>query len=401
MTIEDYFRETLTDQHEEHDFQESERCWLPKPSAKATDRALVFVTDWPRFQAAAIEPIGDPDAALRQKLEERKYSPLVAPEQPRPILSLNGHVLLTPGNLANLQAQAKAGKTAALGGILAAVLDSTRSEFNRRDGDYLGFNGGDQSGFLILHLDTEQSRYDHYYSVRRALTRAEMSGLPDNFMSFSLVDLPVEERKRALLLALEDGAQLFGGVQLVAIDGIGDLLIDSNDLAASFGLVDLLHGLAVTYNCGIVTVLHENPGDGGGKARGHLGSQIERKVESNIIIRKEASGISKIWCERGRHCYIPKSEAHLFEWNEIERRHTSVNSSDAPDRAELARQRAAASVRQILASPLSYSDLVTAIIRREDVAERTAKNYIAKWVEWGLITKGGVANNLYLEVQGA
>lgn len=133
MTIEDYYRD-LTDQHEEHDFQESERCWLPKPSAKATERALNLVTEWPSFQVAASQPIEDPDAELRQKLQARKYSQLVAPEQPRPILSLNGHVLLTPGNLANLQAQAKAGKTAALGGILAAVLDSTRSEFNRRDG---------------------------------------------------------------------------------------------------------------------------------------------------------------------------------------------------------------------------------------------------------------------------
>lgn len=392
-TIEDLFN-----QHEEHDFNDIDRHWLARPSVQAAENSFVLVTDWSRCTDSPIRAVEE--SAFREKLEARKFSLLAAPERPQPILSLRHHTLLTPGNLANLQAQAKAGKTAALGGILAAVLDSTRSDMNRVDGDFLGFKSGGQAQGLILHLDTEQSRYDHYYGVRRVLLRADMRSAPDNFLSFSLVDLPVEERKRALRFALDEGQRRFGGVHLVAIDGIGDLIVDSNDLAASFELVDSLHQLAVAHNCGIVTVLHENPGDGGGKARGHLGSQLERKAESNILIRKEVSGISKIWCERGRHCFIPKSEAHLFQWDEDLGRHASVDPAEAPNREEVTRQEAASLIGQILTTSATYTDLKEAIMSRTGLSERTAKERVKQWQSMGLLRKG--PDKLYRRlVQGA
>lgn len=401
MTLIDAYIETYHSSGEENDDQGGntvDHSWLPTPIRQVHESALVLVTHWSDSEVSPTESIAQ--TVLREKLAARKFSLLAAPEPPDPILLLGPNILLTPGNVANLQAQAKAGKTAALGGILAAVLDATRGAMNRVDADYLGFRGGDQARGLILHLDTEQSRYDHYYCVRRALLRAEMRSEPDNFLSFSLVDLPVEERKQALLFALDWGKRRFGGVHLVAIDGIGDLIVDSNDLAASFELVDSLHQLAVFHNCGIVTVLHENPGDGGGKARGHLGSQLERKAESNILIRKETSGISKIWCERGRHCFIPKSEAHLFQWDEDLGLHVSVDPAEIPNREEVTRQEAASLIGQILTTPVTYTHLKQAIMRQTGLSERTAKGRVKQWQSMGLIGKG--PDHLYRRlVQGA
>ena len=45
------------------------------------------------------------------------------------------------------------------------------------------------------------------------------------------------------------------------IDGVGDLAIDVNDTAESNGLVAELHALAIRFDCPIVCVLHENPGE--------------------------------------------------------------------------------------------------------------------------------------------
>jgi hypothetical protein len=394
MTLHDAYLETndcFRDQDEEQAFNEIERHWLPSTSVVASRDPVVLVTDWSRSHVSPVQALGD--SALREKLEARRFCLLDAPERPTAIISLGHHILLTPGNLANLQAQAKAGKTAALGGILAAVLDSTRADLNRIDGDYLGFAGGNQSEGLILHLDTEQSRFDHYAGVRRVLHRADLRNPPENFLSYSLVDLSVEERKQALRMALEDGERVFGGVHLVAIDGVGDLLVDSNDLAGSFVLVDWLHQLAVSHNCGIVTVLHENPGDAGGKARGHLGSQLERKAESNIKISKEPSGISKIWCDRGRHCFIPKSEAHLFQWDDELRMHVSVDPSEAPNREQISYQNGTSSVRRILTAPMNYGSFFRAIMSDTGLSERTAKERIKQWQEMGIIRKGD--DNLY------
>jgi hypothetical protein len=383
--------DSLADPDEDHEFTEIERHWIPAPSIGEAKAPVALATNWSLTRIAPTQTAGD--SVLREKLAARRFCLSAAPERPTAIISLGHHVLLTPGNLANLQAQAKAGKTAALGGILAAVLDSTRGNLNRMDGDYLGFIGGDQSEGLILHLDTEQSRFDHYAGVRRVLHRADLRNPPENFLSYSLVDLSVEERKEALRVALEDGERLFGGVHLVAIDGVGDLLVDSNDLAGSFVLVDWLHQLAVSHNCGIVTVLHENPGDAGGKARGHLGSQLERKAESNIKISKESSGISKIWCDRGRHCFIPKSEAHLFQWDEELRMHVSVDPAEAPNREQISYQNGTSSVRRILTEPMNYGSFFRAIMSDTGLSERTAKERIKQWQEMGIIRKAD--DNLY------
>ena len=401
MTSHDAYFETdqpLTDDlYEDETFGLIDRRWVPAPESRRSITPEPLATNWRSRHESPIQAIED--SVLREKLFLRKFSLLSPPEQPAALLTLGSSVILTPGNLANIQAQAKAGKSAVLGGILAAALDSMRGDLNRISGDYLGFNGGEQSRGLILHLDTEQSRYDHHQCVRRALHRADMTQEPDNFLSYSLVDLSVEERKRALCLALDEGVRLFGGVHLVAIDGVGDLLVDSNDLAVSFELVDWLHKTAVLFNCGIVTVLHENPGDGGGKARGHLGSQLERKAESNVLVRKETSGISKIWCERGRHCYIPKSEAHLFAWDEEARMHRSVDPVAVPDRYVIAHQEAVKAIAKIT-MPLSYTALFRAIRARTGVKERTAKDRIRQWGEMDLICKG--EDELYYSlVQGA
>jgi len=262
-------------------------------------------------------------AALWAAMQERKFSIHNPPEKPIPLLKLADHMICSPGNISNLQGAAKSAKSAAMGGMIAALLQqgATVTSFQEESvRDTLGFTSEPGEG-SIVHLDTEQSDYDHHINVVRAFRRAGVQQDAPNFHSFSLVDVSTAERRAALELCLENLAP----VRAVFVDGIADLLIDPNDPAESFSLVDYLHQTAVRHHCAIVTVLHENPGGGEtGKTRGHLGSQLERKAESNIRVAKDKDGISTIFIEKGRHCYIPQQQGHCFQWDDEAGMHRSL-----------------------------------------------------------------------------
>ena len=77
----------------------------------------------------------------------------------------------------------------------------------------------------------------------------------------------------------------YGGIHLVVIDGIADLIRCANDEAESIAVVEELYRLAGIYNTCIVTVLHFIPN--GLKLRGHLGSELQRKAAAILSIEKD------------------------------------------------------------------------------------------------------------------
>lgn len=91
-----------------------------------------------------------------------------------------------------------------------------------------------------------------------------------------------------------------GGVLAVIIDGGADLLHSVNDEAESNAMVARLVSTAGQIEAPVIVVIHEN--HGAEKARGHLGSQLERKAESVIRMEKDREGITSVWA--------PLSAAH-------------------------------------------------------------------------------------------
>jgi len=77
----------------------------------------------------------------------------------------------------------------------------------------------------------------------------------------------------------------YGGIQLVVIDGIADLVKSANDEAESVAVIDELYRLAGIYNTCILCVLHFVPN--GLKLRGHLGSELQRKAATILSIEKD------------------------------------------------------------------------------------------------------------------
>lgn len=76
-----------------------------------------------------------------------------------------------------------------------------------------------------------------------------------------------------------------GGIHLVVIDGIADLICSANDEMESVAIVDELYRLAGIYNTCLICVLHFVPN--GIKLRGHIGSELQRKAAGILSIEKD------------------------------------------------------------------------------------------------------------------
>jgi hypothetical protein len=83
---------------------------------------------------------------------------------------------------------------------------------------------------------------------------------------------------------------------LVIVDGISDLMYNTNDIAESDSIVGRLMALSTDYSCHILRVLHTNPDSD--KARGHIGSTLQRKAETVLFVHKvgESSVVEPQFC---------------------------------------------------------------------------------------------------------
>jgi hypothetical protein len=287
-------------------------------------------------------------------LDARRISLANKPPEPPLVFGLAGNKISTAGNLTIVAAQAKAGKTAAVGAMLARLFADPDG-----DGDFLGFEATPPNGKAVVLFDTEQSPFDAWRVMSRTMKRAGREHHPNNFRAYFLLDLSIRDRRCALQAELKRASKVCAGIHAVIIDGVADLCEDVNDPKEANGLVDELVALAVRYNCPVVCILHENPGNAqdAWKTRGHLGSQLERKAESNLRVKKDAEGVSVIYSERGcRHAEIPEPSAPRFKFCEQAGMHISCEAASIA-KAEAAREEMGEEVSEIFNTPESLAGL--------------------------------------------
>lgn len=313
---------------------------------------------------------------VRTRMASRRFNLETQPSQPEPRFWITGKPVCTPGNLTNLIAQAKAGKTAFLASMIAAAICAERGAAER---DTLGISAAAPGKRVLVHFDTEQSPYDHDQLVRRALRRAGSDTSPQWLWSYALAGFSADELKTALRLVLTDATEA-GGVFAVIIDGTADLVTDVNDPGECNPFVAELHELAIRYACPIINVVHENPGQDSGKMRGHLGSQLERKAESNLRLRKE-EGVTVVFSERMRGAPILEADGPRFQWSDDEGMHVScecARSTRADELREIAEE-------VIGTASLRYTELVSGIVTARGGSKKTAERRFSEMKKAGVI----------------
>lgn len=264
----------------------------------------------------------DPGAFLAM-MEERRFDATKPPPHPRAIYTLDGHIIATRQNLGTITAAKSAGKSAVTGAMLAATLGESER-------DYLGFGSENPRGLAVMHYDTEQADYDAFQVLGNALKRAgkKPEEQPAWLYSYRLTGLSHKDAWMVIKITVRLAAEECGGVHSVLIDGVADLVANVNDPEECNAFVADLHALAIKHDTWICSVIHFNPGTE--KTRGHLGSQLERKAETNLRLDKDKTEeITTIWSNKQRHAPIPKSKGPCFMWSDEAGMHVSAGTRRA------------------------------------------------------------------------
>jgi hypothetical protein len=322
------------------------------------------------------------DDRIRRLLRARAFDPAKVPPPIRPIFMLGGVVICTPGNLTAITAQAKVGKSALVSALTAAAMTPGGSEADCLTAE--GYNAGAKA---LLYIDTEQAPDDFWHAVNRAKRRAKLDTMPDWLLAYSVADLPAQIGRKAIAIAMADAAEAHDGIHSVIIDGVADLVLDVNDAEECNGIVAELHAQAIRYDCAIICVIHKNPGSD--KTRGHLGSQIERKAETNLTLEKD-NEVTVVWSSKQRRAPIDKATGPRFRWDDEMKMHVTASPAEVMpanvrkliELHDMAIEAFAGSAR------LRYSDVVAAIVKCRDLSEPTAKRKVGDMRKHGILKVG-------------
>ena len=212
----------------------------------------------------------------------------VLPEE-QPLISIDGSCICSRGNISAICGEAKSKKTFLASALVASAMAIPYNGLNN-------FKNVDKDmNMNVLWVDTEQGERHVRKVIDRisTMTGAKMGGLvaEPRLTTLTLRELAPKERYTVMVETLYHYP-----FDLVVIDGIADLQHNTNDLEESDALVGALMALSTKTNTHILCVLHTNPGSD--KARGHLGSSLQRKAESVIFVHRngECSIVEPQFC---------------------------------------------------------------------------------------------------------
>ena len=300
--------------------------------AQMSTLAVQTPSNW-REQLKATAPASSDDASFLSTLANHKFDFTKPVPPPYPRFFINKSSVCTPRNLTTVIAQAKAGKSSFSAAAIAAVIVA---EFGTQ-ADTLGITATKPGNLPLIYFDTEQSSHDADRLIRSAIRRSGIKCSPPPWLwAYSLAGFSAADLLRALRLIAAKAWAEHGGVYAIIIDGVADLILDVNDAAESNQLVADLRALSVQYDCPVISVIHENPGADNGKGRGHLGSEFERKAESNLRLRKR-NGVTVVFSEKMRGKPITLQDGPRFAWDDTAGMHMSLKGG-AADAASLVDQ---------------------------------------------------------------
>ena len=193
---------------------------------------------------------------------------------PPKILFVGDCTIATFGNFSASTGKAKSKKTFNISAMVAAAVTNST---------VLNYRACLPEGKRnILYFDTEQSKF-HCHSVLERIYK--LSGLSLKEDDPRLMFWGLREYTPKLRIAVIDYAlRKYDEVGLVIIDGLRDLMYDINNGKEATDVMTVLMAWTSVYELHTHTVLHLNKNDN--NPRGHIGTELENKAETVLIISK-------------------------------------------------------------------------------------------------------------------
>ncbi len=307
------------------------------------------------------------------------------PDASKSVVAVNGVPLGTQDNLFCITGGEGTGKSNYVGAILAGVLGNERLPIEKTLGLEITAN---PKGLAVLHYDTEQSEAQLHKNLGKTLRRASLTAVPEFYHSLYLASLSRKDRLKLIRESMDLFHHKHGGIHLVVIDGIADLIRSANDETESIAIVDELYRLAGIYNTCIICVLHFVPN--GIKLRGHIGSELQRKAAGILSIEKddnpEYSVVKALKVRDGSPLDVPMM---LFGWDKAEDMHIYRGEKSKEDKEKRKTDELIAVVREAFRKSLklTYQELCEVLMQAMEIKDRTAKKYITYMKEQRILTQ--------------
>ena len=188
-------------------------------------------------------------------------------------------------------------------GEFSAIIATSKSKKTFLKSAFLGSYIGGQSSILfpnikshrdneytILDFDTEQGKY---YTQRTFRSVIEMVGANyENYKGYATRHLSSNERLLLIDHCLKNQHKYNHPVKLVSIDGIADLVENTNDIVMSKEASDYIMKWTYEYNIHITTIIHKSAVTN--KPLGHLGTYVLKKAETVIDLEIQEDNSIKV-----------------------------------------------------------------------------------------------------------
>ena len=288
-----------------------------------------------------------------------------------PLISINGSCVCSRGNISAICGEAKSKKTFLTSALVASAMAVPSARIDN-------FKSVDKNPSInVLWVDTEQGEHHVRRVIERitAMTGAKLGGAiaEPRLTTLALRELAPHERK-----AMMYDAMRLMPYDIVVIDGIADLQRNTNDLEESDALVAELMALSTISNTHIICVLHTNPGSD--KARGHLGSSLQRKAESVLFVHRAGD------CSIVEPQFCRNEPFERFAFNISEEGIPQL--CDMPSAIEN-RNEIVAIVDDVYGGTIERSTLVTRLMETFNCAKAAAHMRIKRLVDKGLLRLDG------------
>ncbi|WP_372759351.1 AAA family ATPase [Prevotella intermedia] len=307
------------------------------------------------------------------------------PDASKSVVAVNGVPLGTQDNLFCITGGEGTGKSNYISAILSGTLREERLSAEQTLGLEITAN---PNGLAVLHYDTEQSEAQLHKNLGRTLRRASLTAVPEFYHSLYLASLSRKDRLRLIRKSMDLFHHKHGGIHLMIIDGIADLIRSANDESESIAIVDEMYRLAGIYNTCIICVLHFVPN--GIKLRGHIGSELQRKAAGILSIETddnpEYSVVKAIKVRDGSPLDVPMM---LFGWDKEADMHVYRGEKSKEDKEKRKTDELIAVVKEAFRNKikLSYQELCGVLMREMEIKDRTAKKYIAYMKEQRILAQ--------------
>ncbi len=307
-----------------------------------------------------------------------------------PILYKDGSPLIYPNTINLVQGKSGTHKSRLMETIASVLLSAGKTS-------HLGLKANGNREFYILYVDTERNLNEQFpYAIQQIKKLAGFDiGDEVEFLDFvSLIDISREKRFSVLDAFLNKLRQNLDMHLVVILDVVTDCVEDFNNARKSMELIDMMVRMINGHNLTYFCVIHENP-QGGDKARGHLGTELNNKSSATLQIKFEGenSNVLKVTLLKGRSI---KSGLHFFvTYSEEHKRLVLANQSQIKD-AQNSKQKTAPIeevkrilLEELLKEPVPKDRIMSTLTKSLDCSERTiAKRIKVLLDDKELITDG-------------